>query len=173
MSASLSLFDKEHAAREKYIYFICGVAGALVAYIGKDYTPSHPWTINDKLNISTLICLTVSFLFGVGRILCYIQGISINKDVLVAQEEIGNFVNALTFRLENKDKGVPISINRKNGKPYTAEEIQAHIVELTVSSETDSARMKSWFNVSQTLFVICHAFLVFGFILMIWAKIAA
>lgn len=100
----------------QYIYFICGVAGALVAYLGKDYTPSHPWTIIDKLNISTLICLIVSFLFGVGRILCYIQGISINKDVLVAQEEIGNFVNALTYRLENKDKGVPISINKKNGK---------------------------------------------------------
>jgi hypothetical protein len=32
MSASLLLFDKEHTAREKYIYFICGVASALVAY---------------------------------------------------------------------------------------------------------------------------------------------
>ncbi|MGA9452103.1 MAG: hypothetical protein WBW41_12260 [Verrucomicrobiia bacterium] len=173
MSASLSLFDKEHTAREKYIYFICGVASALVAYLGKDYTPSHPWTIHDKLNISTLICLVVSFLFGVGRILCYIQGISINKDVLVAQEEIGNFVNALTYRLENKDKGVPISINKKNGKPYSTEEIQARIVELTASSETDSTRMKKRFKFSQILFVICHVFLILGFILMICAKLAA
>jgi hypothetical protein len=173
MSASLSLFEKEHTAREKYIYFICGVSSALVAYIGKDYTPNHPWTIQDKLNVSTLICLIVSFLFGIGRILCYVQGISINKDVLVAQEEIGNFVNALTYRLENRDKGVPISINKKNGKPYSTEEIQARIVELTASSEMDSARMKRWFNISQILFVICHVFLIIGFGLMICAKLAA
>ncbi len=173
MSASLSLFDKEHAAREKYIYFVCGVASALVAYIGKDYTPSHPWTDYDKFTISTLVCLIVAFLFGIGRILTYIQGISINKDVLAAQEETGNFVNALTYRLENKDKGMLISINKKNGKPYSTEEIQARIAELTALSETDSARMNRWFNFSQVLFVICHAFLILGFVLMICAKLAA
>jgi hypothetical protein len=137
MSASLSLFDKEHAAREKYIYFICGVASALVAYIGKDFTPNCPWTIYDKFTISTLVCFTVAFLFGIGRILSYIQGISINKDVLTAQEETGNFVNALTYRLENKDNGMPISINKKNGKPYSTEEIQARIFGSSDSCEQE------------------------------------
>jgi hypothetical protein len=42
MSASLTIFEKEHAAREKYIYFICGLAGVLFAYVGKDYFPVHP-----------------------------------------------------------------------------------------------------------------------------------
>ena len=172
MSASLSLFDKEHASRERYVYFICGVSSALVAYIGKDYNPSHPWTVHDKLNISTLVCLIVSFFFGIGRILSYTQGISVNKDVLVAQEEIGNFVDALTYQLANKDKGLPISINKKNGKPYSTEEIQARIGELSTSSDKNSVRMKKWFNFSQVLFVVCHLFLILGFILMIWAKLA-
>lgn len=172
MSASLSLFEKEHAAREKYIYFICGVAGALVAYLGKDYTPSHPWTVHDSFLISTLGSLMLAFLFGIGNILAYIRGISINKDVLTAQEENGNFVNAITYRLENKDKGVPISINKKDGKQYTTEEIQAHIAQLAAAIEKDTARMKRWFCFSQVLFAVCHVFLILGFILMVCSKLA-
>lgn len=33
--------------------------------------------------------------------------------------------------------------------------------------------MKRWFNISQILFIICHVFLIFGFVLMICAKLAA
>lgn len=171
MSASLSLFEKEHAAREKYIYFICGVAGALLAYLGKDFTPSHPWTVHDKLLISTLGSLVLAFLFGIGNILAYIKGISLNKDVLTAQEEIGNFVNAITFQLENKNKGVPLSINKKDGKCQTIEEMQAHIAQLTPTIEKDTARMKGWFRFSQVLFVFCHIFLILGFILMVCSKL--
>jgi len=145
----------------------------MVAYLGKDYRPSHPWTTQDTLTISTLICLIVAFLFGVGRILCYTHGISINKDVLVAEEEIGNFVDRMICHIENEGKARVISINKKNGKPYTIEEIQARIAELNPIKDRDSARMKKWFSCSTVLLVICHIFLIIGFILMVCAKLVA
>jgi hypothetical protein len=57
MLASLTIFEKEHEAREKYTYFVCGLAGALFAYIGKDYFPDHPLNYSAVFTIGALISL--------------------------------------------------------------------------------------------------------------------
>jgi len=171
MSASLSLFEKEHNAREKYIYFICGVAGALIAYLGKDYKPNHPWTTHDTLTISTLGSLILAFGFGIGNILSYIQGISENKDLLVAFEEMGNFVESKNFLRANMFVGV--STNKKDGKDYTLEEVEAHITTINKKSEKIKIEMDRWFALSKVTFKICHFFLFAGFILLVCSKIVS
>jgi hypothetical protein len=172
LTASLSLFDKEHAAREKYIYFICGVSSALVAYLGKDYKPNHPWTVHDTLMVATLGSLLLSFLFGIGRMLSYIKAISLNKDMLVAREETGNFVDAFTKWLDDEKKGAPIMINKKTGERFTKEQIEEEKKQSFALAEKYSVQMKRWFRASAVLYVICHVFLVAGFVLMMWAKVA-
>lgn len=173
MSASLSVFEREHESREKYIYFICGVASALLAYLGKDYKPSHPWTTHDTLTVSTLGCLLMVFVFGTGRILCYTHGLSANKEKLVAQEETANFVEKLARRLENEQKGVALSINKLTGRFVTKEEIQKNIDATSALYTKHEKRERKWFNVSTVLFVICHIFLVGAFALMMWAKLVS
>ena len=172
MTASLSLFDKEHAAREKYIYFICGVTSALVAYLGKDYKPNHPWTIHDTLMLSTLSSLLLSFLFGIGRILFYIKAISINTVTLRAREETQRFVEGLTKRQETEDKGgVVTTRNTLTGEVITKEGMEAMVRQSSALAEKYSAQMKRWFRASAVLLVICHVFLIAGFALMMWAKV--
>jgi hypothetical protein len=148
MSASLSLYDKEQAAREKYIYFLCGVAGPLFAYLGKDYKPSHPRTTQDTLAVSTLSCFVALFLFGTERIIFYIQGIGTNIEALTAREETGNCVDALTTRMQKAQKGVLISINNETGKAFTTEEIQAAIEESAATAEKHLARIKKWLSLN-------------------------
>jgi hypothetical protein len=64
MSASLTMFEKEHEGRIKYSYFICSISSALVAYIGKDYFPESPINLHDKLTLWALASLTLCFGFA-------------------------------------------------------------------------------------------------------------
>jgi hypothetical protein len=170
MSASLSVFEKEHAAREKYIYFVCGLAGALVAYIVKDYFPVRPIDFIGELTMSAMISLTLCLAFGMVHIQFFIKGTSINKDVLVADEELKNFVNTLVAR---KAGQCNLSVNTKTGKEYTTEEIEASIVNLKASRDIDFNRMTKWFWWSTVWFIVCHIFLVFGFFFLIYSKFTA
>lgn len=171
MSASLSLFDKEHAAREKYIYFICGVTGALIAYIGKDYRPSNPWTNHDTLTVSVLSCLVLSFGFGLLRILFYIHGMSHNRDVLVAEEELAIINNSLTFHMQNLDKGVPISIGTKNPKYYKKEDLENRRKELIQSANEKRPKMEFWHTWSTGFLWVANALLFVGFVLLVLSKL--
>lgn len=140
MSASLSLFDKEHTSREKYVYFICGVSSALIAYIGKDYRPNNPWTAHDTLTISTLCCLLFSFGLGLLRILFYIEGMSYNRDVLVAEEETAIINQSLTFHLSNLANGIPISIGTKTITYYKKEDLENRRKELIETANKNKRR---------------------------------
>jgi hypothetical protein len=60
---SFDLFSKEHAASERFDYFVCGIAGALFAYIGQAYTP-HTFGSRYYYLMPAALLLTVSFLFG-------------------------------------------------------------------------------------------------------------
>jgi hypothetical protein len=170
MSSSLTVFEHEHKAREKYIYFICGVAGALVAYIGKDYKPNNPWTIYDTLTMWTLACLTLSFVLGLGRILTYIQGMSINRDVLVKEGELASLNSSRAFHLEHQGKGIPVTVSSKRQTPLSTAEIEIAIDKLNSMKAEYSIRMKRWHKWSTFFLVVCQIFLVAGFILLLCSK---
>ena len=170
MSASITIYEKEHASREKYIYFVCGLAGVLFAYIGKDYFPTHPQDLRDKLTIGAMASLALSLAFGMAHIQFNIKGISLNKDVLVVVEEIGNCVITVGQRKAGQANR---SINTKTGKEHTTEEIEATIERLKALNAIQETKMKRWFLGATVLFIICHCFLVSGFILLICSKLIA
>ncbi len=170
MSASLTIFEKEHAAREKYIYFICALAGALFAYVGKDYFPVHPLNCAATLTIGAMVSLTLCLAFGMARIQVYIKGLSINRDVLVAEDELKNLRDSL---VKHKSGASNYSLNYKTGKEYvTIEELEKDIKTLQITKDNDFKRMGKVFIWSTRLFIACHCFLALGFILLICARIA-
>jgi hypothetical protein len=169
MSASLALFEKEHAAREKYIYFVCGLAGVLFAYIGKDYFPVRPFDCAAILTIGAMISLTLCLVLGMARIQSYIEGLSINRVGLGNEEELKNIRDSLVMW---KAGQANYTVSKKTGKEYrTIEELEEDIKLLQTSVNKDYNRMKKWFNWATYLFIACHFFLVVGFILLICAKL--
>jgi hypothetical protein len=52
----------------KFDYFLCGVAGALFAYIAQTYTPQKLDNAFSILQFASLLTLALSFYFGVKRI---------------------------------------------------------------------------------------------------------
>jgi hypothetical protein len=170
MSASLTIFEKEHAAREKYIYFVCGLAGALFAYIGKDYFPVHPLDLVAKLNIWAMVCLMLCLVSGMARIQVYIEGLSINRDELVAEEELKNLRECW---VKHKSGESNFTMAHKTGKKYTTiEELQKDIEALQKAKDATHKRMEKWFRWATGLLIICNCFLAFGFLLIVFAKLA-
>ena len=169
MSASLTVFEKEYESREKYIYFICGVAGASFAYIGKDYFPVHPLDWPAKLTIGSLFSLMVCFAFGMARIQVYIHGLSINRDVLVAEDELTRMNDSW---IKHEQGAANMTLSNKTGKTFNVSDLEDEINTLRAKKDKDFKRMENWFKWATILFVICHVFLAFGFILLICAKLA-
>ena len=169
MSASLTVFEKEHAMTEKYIYFLCGLAGALVAYIGKDYHVVHPVDLSNKLTLLAMATLTLSLMFGMAHIQVFINATSKNKDVLVTDEEIRNYIMALVERKAGKAN---YSINAKTGKEYTSEDMEKEIDIFKAKREAAFRKMTRRYKCSTVLSIVCQSFLIIGFFLIIWSKLA-
>jgi hypothetical protein len=168
MSASLIMFEKEYAAREKYGYFICTVASALVAYLGKDFFPEHPFDARENLTVWSLSSLTASFGFGLAFLIFCIKAISLNKDLLVGSEEVANFYNTVTLR-ETKQSNY--TRNLKTGRLYkSTEELLKLAHKKRVANIFTFRKMRKWYWWSEVWFIIAHVFLVLGFCLLIAAK---
>jgi hypothetical protein len=165
MSASINLFDKEHAAREKYVYFVVGLAGALFAYLGKDYTPPHELTIVSLLTMSALTSLTLCIVFGLTRIQVYIHGLSINRDVLLAEEEISDFNKSLIMHYKGEAN---VAFSNKTQTLLTTTDIEAARALHHTKKTKDFVKMKRWFKCATITL-----FLVLGFVLIIASKFAA
>lgn len=166
--ASHLLFDKEHTSREKYIYFICGVAGALVAYIGKDFKPSHPLSNHDLLMLWCLGCLVGSFIFGIARILAHIEGLNYNRESVFAEEEITEFNRALANHIQNPGMA---SLSTKVGGALNQAEIEGIIKFLRGKVTKDTKSMNRYHSLATFLFVVCHIALIAGFVLLLLSKI--
>jgi hypothetical protein len=83
---SFELFQKEHAATEKFDYFMTTVAGALFAYIGQHYQPQKFDSPFSFILPAALICLTLSFVCGLLVIKFTIAVTGLNKEFQAAKE---------------------------------------------------------------------------------------
>ena len=92
---SNDLFSKEHTSSEKFDYFVCGIGGALFAYLGQAYIPQKFESWSQCLTPLALICLTLSFYSGFRRIQISNELTKLNKEMLQAHERIVNFTSAL------------------------------------------------------------------------------
>jgi len=171
MDASLSLFDKEHASKEKYIYFLCSVASVLLAYIGKDYKPNHPLALHDELTLWCLGCLTGSFVLGLGRIICYNHGLTLNKEYVTAAEGIKNVNQSLLHHKEKESEGKVRPITMGEGQEIPKDRLENEMKKLILEKQTKFKRMMKWYKASTFFVVLCHILLIAGFVLLLFSKI--
>jgi hypothetical protein len=92
---SFELFSREHAAGEKFDYFICSIAGALFAYIGQSYTPHRFDSWYYLLIPLALLSLTISLLFGLLLIKISKEITRLNKEYISCVEEIDSSKHSL------------------------------------------------------------------------------
>jgi hypothetical protein len=164
----IKVFEQETSARNKYVYFVCGLAAALFAYIGKDYFPTHPIDLIGYLTISSLACLAISLALGMLHIIVFIQALSANKDVHVANQNLKKCNNSIFMR---KTGQANYTRDLTTGCELTMEELEAELKKLTPILERENKKMKKWMRWALVTFVACHVFLGLGFILLILAKL--
>jgi hypothetical protein len=163
----LTVFEKETAAREKYIYFVCGVAGALFAYIGKDFSPVHPLTCVAILTISAMAALALSLAIGMAHIQCFIQALSKNKDILVNKDDLKK-CNMSIFKYKTGEANYTRDL--MTGEEPTIEVTEERIKALTAIMAQNQQKMHKWVRGALISFTVCHVFLMLGFLLLILSK---
>jgi hypothetical protein len=100
---SLALYHKEYESFQKLDYFICGVAGALFAYIAQTYTPHvlNSWFY--FLTPAALLSLTICFGCGLRGMQLSNETAKLNRESHFAAEQSINYFNILTEHVKNPD----------------------------------------------------------------------
>jgi hypothetical protein len=88
MSDQIELYRRGQEAAEKLDYFICGVAGALFAYIGQTYQPHKIEFGITLIEPFSLLCLAAAFLAGLRRIEASNAEVNIEHDQLKLDAQI-------------------------------------------------------------------------------------
>jgi hypothetical protein len=93
---SIELFGITQKSSERFDYFVCGVAGALFAYIGEHYEPHKLEFGFSLLEPISLVMLACSFFVGLKQIETVIVQRRINYKILDVSERAGNMTRALS-----------------------------------------------------------------------------
>jgi hypothetical protein len=92
---STDYFGQMQESSEKFDYFVCGVAGALFAYIGQSYHPQKLVFGISVLEPISLLMLAASFFVGLKHLEMVLVVRRINFLRLDAAEKIGGLTEAL------------------------------------------------------------------------------
>jgi hypothetical protein len=167
---SFELFSKEHAATEKFDYFMCSIAGALFAYIGQTYTPHVFCSWYFFLMPAALISLTISFLFGLWLIYDTRKITKINKECVSLDEENAHIRSLLNER--DKLSGLPFKIfHARHGPPNTRDELENIASSNTAKFIEASKNAKQMMNFADKLEWTRNISLGTGFLLVLSSKI--
>ncbi len=94
-SRSADMYGKAHEGSEKFDYFVCGISGALFAYIGQQYTPHKIEFSLSLLEPLSLVFLLLSFYAGLKRIETVNKCTMVNHKILEAAESARNLADQL------------------------------------------------------------------------------
>ncbi len=167
MSSASTIHERGHAATQKYDYFVCGLAMAMFAYIGKDFYVVHPINLYEKFTISALACYALSVCSGLLGIYSFNIATRLNERVLVCGESARNCLSVI---LRHKaDDSVPI-MNDATGKESSIKVVKAKFKKFRTQQKQFRKEMRGSFVFSTVCNLFCHLFLFCGFILIIWSK---
>ena len=163
---SIEVLAAQQKATEGFDYFVCGVAGAIFAYIVKDYSPQRLSLDFSLLTPTSLLLLAASFYMGLNRIENTIVCARLNARKLNASEK----AESLSEILMSRQSGTPVV--SLAGKPETMETVAsrrdhylAELSNLTRDFEKRRGRALLYYKLRDK-------FLILGFITILCAKIA-
>jgi hypothetical protein len=161
---SFELFSKEHAATQKFDYFICSVAGALFAYIGQTYTPQRLESIPQWFIPAALLCLALCLLFGLIVIHQSNAVTKYNKESLQAYE--------IHTSIESKFESSPQSQQfRYEGKQRTRSELLAFSEKELKNSKDIEDKALKLMKVTEVIVFFRNVLLILGFLLILTSKV--
>jgi hypothetical protein len=160
---TIEIYRRGSESSEKFDYFVCGIAGALFAYIAKNYSPDNFRHLVSFLELVALFSLAVSFYFGLKRLEMFNAITHINHDLVSLEEKAVSIVKALRER--------PESYLDLTGQVYDRKTLETMHQDTLKNREKIAAllpeavsRSKKYYNRRDTL-------LIFGFASIVLAKI--
>lgn len=162
---SVEMFGKSHEAGEKFDYFICGVSGALFAYIGQTYIPHKIDLSPSLLEPVSLIFLAVSFFSGLKRIETVNVCSRINHKILECSERAGN----LTAQLASGAPG-PF-YNQDGGQIWSHSDLESHRLQNLKAVQDMDANLPKLRKRGLYLYKMRDNFLLLGFLAIFLSKV--
>src|ERR1700722_18797475 len=166
---SFELFSKEHAASEKFDYFICSIAGALFAYIGQTYAPHTFDCWYYYLMPGALLLLTVSFLFGLWLI-------KVSKDITKLNQTYVSYHEAnqqIQIQLHEVDKATGKPLERfmsQLGEFASRQDLIAMMMQNTERIKKASKQSSQKARFADKLELTRNISLAIGFALILFSK---
>ncbi len=138
---SIEVYGHYREAEQKLDYFVCGISGALFAYLGQHYIPHKLVCDATILEPLALLFFAISFYYGLIRIETAMLCLRINHLILHAGEGAGKMIEALA----NQSSPAPF-YNVEGGEVYNAaqiEEKRQHYLEEKEHLETQLKTIQS------------------------------
>jgi hypothetical protein len=166
--ALLSVNQKEHESVEKYDYFICGMAGALFAYIGQTYTPKRFDCWYSLLTPLALLSLTVCIGCGLRRM--HISNIvtKMNKDTLADSLNVIDLHRELKKIVDDENY---ISMEIETGEKLDAKALFKKIDEKRLKIQDEKTLTRFKIRRANCLGTWRNLFLFMGFLLLLASKV--
>jgi len=160
---SIKFVQEQQKAADTFDYFVCGVAGAIFAFIIKDYTPQRMQFDWSLLTLLSLILLAMTFFVGLKRIECTLLCRRFDALKLDAEEKAKDYA---TLLLE------PFVQHSVHGKLMSHNDVQyLHSREVERLSEMRN-KASEMSQKSGTLYNARNQLLLLGFATILAAKIA-
>jgi hypothetical protein len=163
---SVGVYELMHAAEVKFDYFVCGVSGALFAYIAQTYSPQ-------KIELGVSLLMPLSLIFLAGSFYCGLKRIEksnvltkINYSMLNAAEKAGEATKGLSSEFKSEK-----IYNELSGEIYSRQELltrRAKFMEAAAKYEADFDKVQ---KSASNLYKFRDAFLLLGFLTILAAKL--
>lgn len=162
---SVHLIGKTHESETKFDYFVCGLAGAIFAYILKDYAPRRIDFGISMLEPMALLFLSFAFFMGLKRIESTKMLNLLNYEFLDASEKAGEMTAALLKAGEGP------SFNRETGEVYNPAIIEQKRQNYRLEAQVLEPLITERIRISGRYYTARNCFLYLGFITIFAAKI--
>jgi hypothetical protein len=161
---SIDAFARAHESLEKFDYFICGVGGALFAYLGQHYLPKKFELGPSAFEPLALVLLATSFFVGLKRVEVINYLMQLNAQMLDAAEQAGGRLQALV-------QGPGPYFNSVGGEVTDRQTVESERVEYLQFKEAIEKKLTEGRAKAIKLYHIRNTFLVLGFVSIFLAKV--
>jgi hypothetical protein len=160
---SLPLYQSYQESGEKFDYFVCGVAAALFAYIGQNYSPKPLGFDLNLLEPLSLLLLASSFFVGLKHLETCVHLRKYNFLNIDAGERAGNLTEALAKP--------GLQFNPSTGEMWTIEKIMARREDAIIKSQVIEQKMDKEVRKANRLNKVRDWILMLGFLVVLLSKI--
>jgi hypothetical protein len=157
------IFESWREASQKFDYFVAGLIGALVAFIGQSFKPVQIGINPGTLELFSLLILVMSFLASFKRI-------ESNTECLRLAFELNRLEDQVVGLLTTKESRT-IAYSTQTGQPMTDVERETKIESLQTQYKVKNQSLNNSSNWAHRYYHWRNYLLIFGFVLLLVARV--